>query len=167
MRSVSRIPSKTREKVRLNDGKFGKFSVRLDLGTSLNSSPTCPRRSGLAKNHEQVKIGLQSAAIWRMSVQIISAFPNSSLSRGRRLFEPVGWRTFDDQNTWGFAREAPLSSNMSRGYYITHQSVIRTTLPLSSISDYDSKGHEARRTKARSPNIGIHPVHGGRARARR
>jgi hypothetical protein len=34
MRSVSRIPSKTGGKVRLDDGKFGKFSVRLDFGTS-------------------------------------------------------------------------------------------------------------------------------------
>jgi hypothetical protein len=32
MRSVSRIPSKTGGKVRLDDGKFGKFSVRLDFG---------------------------------------------------------------------------------------------------------------------------------------
>jgi len=50
MRSVSRIPSKTGGKVRLDDGKFGKFSVRLDFGTSLHSSQTCPRRSGLANN---------------------------------------------------------------------------------------------------------------------
>src|ERR1700730_8529769 len=69
MRSVSSIPSKTRGKMRHNEAKFGKFSVRLDLGTSLHSSPTCPRRSGLANNHEQVQICLQSAAIWRMSAK--------------------------------------------------------------------------------------------------
>src|SRR3982074_3716768 len=69
MRSVSRIPSKTGGKVRLDDGKFGKFSVRLDFGTSLHSSQTCPRRSGLANNHEQTQICLQSAFIWRMSVE--------------------------------------------------------------------------------------------------
>src|SRR5882724_13290413 len=68
MRSVSRIPSKTGGKVRLDDGKFGKFSVRLDFGTSLHSSQTCPRRSGLANNHEQTQSCLQSAFIWRMSV---------------------------------------------------------------------------------------------------
>src|SRR3981081_1968924 len=68
MRSVSRIPSKTGGKVRLDDGKFGKFSVRLDFGTSLPSSQTCPRRSGLANNHEQTQSCLQSAFIWRMSV---------------------------------------------------------------------------------------------------
>src|ERR1700716_284551 len=67
MRSVSRIPSKTGGKVRLDDGKFGKFSVRLDFGTSLHSSQTCPRRSGLANNHEQTQSCLQSAFIWRMS----------------------------------------------------------------------------------------------------
>src|SRR5882724_12535624 len=60
MRSVSRIPSKTGGKVRLDDGKFGKFSVRLDFGTSLHSSQTCPRRSGLANNHEQTQSCLQS-----------------------------------------------------------------------------------------------------------
>src|SRR2546421_12726965 len=69
MRSVSRIPSKTGGKVRLDDGKFGKFSVRLDFGTSLHSSQTCPRRSGLANNHEQTQSCLQSAFIWRMSVK--------------------------------------------------------------------------------------------------
>jgi hypothetical protein len=53
--------------VRLDDGKFGKFSVRLDFGTSLHSSQTCPRRSGLANNHEQTQSCLQSAFIWRMS----------------------------------------------------------------------------------------------------
>jgi len=46
--------------VRLDDGKFGKFSVRLDFGTSLHSSQTCPRRSGLANNHEQTQSCLQS-----------------------------------------------------------------------------------------------------------
>jgi hypothetical protein len=55
--------------VRLDDGKFGKFSVRLDFGTSLHSSQTCPRRSGLANNHEQTQSCLQSAFIWRMSVK--------------------------------------------------------------------------------------------------
>src|ERR1700737_1415542 len=70
MRSVSRIPSKTGGKVRLDDGKFGKFSVRLDFGTSLHSSQTCPRRSGLANNHEQTQSRLQSAFIWRMSAQL-------------------------------------------------------------------------------------------------
>jgi hypothetical protein len=70
MRSVSRIPSKTGGKVRLDDGKFGKFSVRLDFGTSLHSSQTCPRRSGLANNHEQTQSCLQSAFIWRMSVYV-------------------------------------------------------------------------------------------------
>src|ERR1700724_1576936 len=69
MRSVSRIPSKTGGKVRLDDGKFGKFSVRLDFGTSLHSSQTCPRRSGLANNHEQTQCCLQSAFIWRMSAE--------------------------------------------------------------------------------------------------
>ena len=54
--------------MRLDDGKFGKFSVRLDFGTSLHSSQTCPRRSGLANNHEQTQSCLQSAFIWRMSV---------------------------------------------------------------------------------------------------
>ena len=53
--------------MRLDDGKFGKFSVRLDFGTSLHSSQTCPRRSGLANNHEQTQSCLQSAFIWRMS----------------------------------------------------------------------------------------------------
>src|SRR2546430_4036233 len=67
MRSVLRIPSKAGGKVRLDDGKFGKFSVRLDFGTSLHSSQTCPRRSGLANNHEQTQSCLQSAFIWRMS----------------------------------------------------------------------------------------------------
>ena len=67
MRSVSRIPSKTGGKVRLDDGKFGKFSG-LDFGTSLHSSQTCPRRSGLANNHELTQSCLQSAFIWRMSV---------------------------------------------------------------------------------------------------
>jgi hypothetical protein len=71
MRSVSRIPSKTGGKVRLDDGKFGKFSVRLDFGTSLHSSQTCPRRSGLANNHEQTQSCLQSAFIWRMSVKAV------------------------------------------------------------------------------------------------
>ena len=55
--------------MRLDDGKFGKFSVRLDFGTSLHSSQTCPRRSGLANNHEQTQSCLQSAFIWRMSVK--------------------------------------------------------------------------------------------------
>ena len=55
--------------MRLDDGKFGKFSVRLDFGTSLHSSQTCPRRSGLANNHEQTQSCLQSAFIWRMSVE--------------------------------------------------------------------------------------------------
>src|SRR6202022_2690142 len=73
MRSVSRIPSKTGGKVRLDDGKFGKFSVRLDFGTSLHSSQTCPRRSGLANNHEQTQSCLQSAFIWRMSAHTIWA----------------------------------------------------------------------------------------------
>ena len=73
MRSVSRIPSKTGGKVRLDDGKFGKFSVRLDFGTSLHSSQTCPRRSGLANNHEQTQSCLQSAFIWRMSVYMLKA----------------------------------------------------------------------------------------------
>ena len=57
--------------MRLDDGKFGKFSVRLDFGTSLHSSQTCPRRSGLANNHEQTQSCLQSAFIWRMSVKTI------------------------------------------------------------------------------------------------
>jgi hypothetical protein len=53
--------------VRLDDGKFGRFSVRLDFGTSLHSSQTCPRRSGLANNHELTQSCPQSAFIWRMS----------------------------------------------------------------------------------------------------
>ena len=53
--------------MRLDDGRFGKFSVRLDFGTSLHSSQTCPRRSGLANNHELTQSCLQSAFIWRMS----------------------------------------------------------------------------------------------------
>src|ERR1700730_9671569 len=76
MRSVSRIPSKTGGKVRLDDGKFGKFSVRLDFGTSLHSSQTCPRRSGLANNHEQTQSCLQSAFIWRMSDTTHNGFNN-------------------------------------------------------------------------------------------
>jgi hypothetical protein len=79
MRSVSRIPSKTGGKVRLDDGKFGKFSVRLDFGTSLHSSQTCPRRSGLANNHEQTQSCLQSAFIWRMSAKGISKAVNLRL----------------------------------------------------------------------------------------
>ena len=53
--------------MRLDDGKFGKFTVRLDFGTSQHSSQTCPRRSGLASNHEKTQSCLQSAFIWRMS----------------------------------------------------------------------------------------------------
>src|SRR3981081_2404037 len=78
MRSVSRIPSKTGGKVRLDDGKFGKFSVRLDFGTSLHSSQTCPRRSGLANNHEQTQSCLQLAFIWRMSVYMFVSMDRTS-----------------------------------------------------------------------------------------
>jgi hypothetical protein len=85
MRSVSRIPSKTGGKVRLDDGKFGKFSVRLDFGTSLHSSQTCPRRSGLANNHEQTQSCLQSAFIWRMSAKMGELY--SDLAKA--AFKPV------------------------------------------------------------------------------
>jgi hypothetical protein len=76
--------------VRLDDGKFGKFTVRLDFGTSLHSSQTCPRRSGLANNHEQTQSCLQSAFIWRMSVK-------------RSFHEMCGWnhRCHLCCNFWG------------------------------------------------------------------
>ncbi len=50
---------------------------------------------------------------------------------------------------------------------LTRWSVIKAAFSLISISRCDSMCHEARRTKARSPNVGNDPVHGGRARARR
>jgi hypothetical protein len=60
-------PIKKPGKVRLDDGKFGKFSVRLGFGTSLHFSQTSPRRSELANNHEQAQRCLQSAFIRRLS----------------------------------------------------------------------------------------------------
>src|ERR1700730_4851325 len=96
MRSVSRIPSKTGGKVRLDDGKFGKFSVRLDFGTSLHSSQTCPRRSGLANNHEQTQSCLQSAFIWRMPVQLNA----TGTSNTGVPFERYPWTSFVLPGQW-------------------------------------------------------------------
>ena len=62
-RSIVMRSLQTLGEVRPDDGKFGNFSVRLDFGTSLHSSQTCPRRSGLARNPERSQIDLQSAAI--------------------------------------------------------------------------------------------------------
>ena len=43
-------------------------ALTCDFGTSLHSSQTCPRRSGLANNHELTQSCLQSAFIRRLSV---------------------------------------------------------------------------------------------------
>ena len=55
----------------------------------------------------------------------------------------------------------------ARPPYYVMQSLIKATFSLSIISHDDSMVTKARRTYHRSPNVGNHPVDGGRARARR
>jgi len=53
--------------VRLDDRRFGSFSIRLDFGTPRHRSPTSRRQPRLARNPKRLHVGLEPAAIWWMS----------------------------------------------------------------------------------------------------